>query len=41
MMDERAGEEAFATLGYWFWVTGVSYGVLRISFLTLLGTYAL
>lgn len=31
-MDERAGEKAFATLGYWFWVTGVSFGVLRIFF---------
>ncbi|KAK4860661.1 hypothetical protein LT330_004392 [Penicillium expansum] len=41
MMDERAGEKASATLGYWFWVTGVSFGVLRISFLTLLGNYAL
>jgi hypothetical protein len=40
MKDERAGEKASAPFGYWFWVTGVSFGVLRISFLALLGNYA-
>lgn len=41
-MDYRISEKASATLGgYWFWVTGVLFGVLRIFYPTLLGNYAL
>lgn len=40
-MEERTSEKAFMALGYWFSVTGVLFGVLRIFSPTLLGNYSL